>query len=273
MENLIFTRYLYHVIGVKQSLLLSIMDKNTKESLFWAYEMYYSGFEKETLEYLETMYENFYKLENPDMKKLFSQPKNEILIGTVVMTLCSRNYQICDFVKMYFGKDIKPLVHGVSKFKFIIQCKENDIVEYKTILPEKEKARFYLNNVCRYSIRNEYSTIFDTPYTDIKNEFYYQWIYYASKSLIWLDRIEDFGGSINDEKLEIEFPNDELSEAFYNIWGLEPDELSKEIRERCIGNYAVKQLSIDDFCGKYVGNQGSPTTPPLLANSFVIDRV
>jgi len=272
MEKLVFTRYLYPVIWVKQSLLLSMLEKNTKESLFWAYEIFYSGFEKDIFEYLEMIYENFYKSENLDIKKLFSQPKNEFLLGTLIMTLCSRNYQICQFVKSYFSKDIEPLIHGVSKFKFIIQCKENDIVEYKTVLPEREKARFYLNIVCKYGIRTEYDTLFETPYSDIKSEFYYQWTYYASKSPIWLDRIEDLGGSVNDEKLEIEFANDELSDAFYDIWGLEPDEQKTELINKCIGNCEIKQLSIDDFCRKYVGNQGSPTTPPLLVNSIVLHK-
>jgi hypothetical protein len=40
-------------------------------------------------------------------------------------------------------------------------------------------------------------------------------LYFASNSPVWLDRIEDFGGQVNDEKKAIDFPNDDLFEAFY----------------------------------------------------------
>ena len=44
---LAFTRYLYQMLEVKQSLFLALIDHNPEEALYWLYEQYYSGFEKE----------------------------------------------------------------------------------------------------------------------------------------------------------------------------------------------------------------------------------
>jgi hypothetical protein len=196
--------------------------------------------------------------------------QDDCLIGSIILTLCSRKYQICDFLRVYKGYECYPIVHPLSKMKFVIAFKEADLKEYLTVLPEREKTRHYLSTVCKFPIRRQYNTLFETSCDDYKISLWYHWLYFASKSPVWLDRIEDFGGTIDDEKMEVKFPNDDLIDAFYDNWGLEPDEQSKEINEKLIGNYEV-QLSIDDFCKSYgAGNQCSPVTPPLLVNSIQI---
>ena len=265
MDQLIFTRYLYPKLDVKQSLLIAILERQSKEALFWAYELYYSGEEEDTFNYLTNIYDSYYKSENPDLEaKMFANgTQDDCLIGSIILTLCSRKYQICEFLRVYKGYDCSPMVHPPSKMKFVIAFKEADLKEYLTVLPEREKTRFYLGRVCLYPIRRQYNTLFETSCDDYKISLWYHWLYFASKSPVWLDRIEDFGGTIDDEKMEVKFPNDDLIDAFYDNWGLEPDEQTKEIHEKLIGN-CTQQLSIDDFCESY------GAIPKILFNSIAL---
>jgi len=276
MNDLIFTRYLYPKMDVMQSLLLAMLDGYHNEALFWAYELYYSGFEEETYRYLYSIYESYYRDENPELESgLFAMEACDITsdpchIGTIVSTMTSRNYQVSTFLSMYKSIKIPFLVHEPRKFRFVITLKEKDIVDYQTVLPEPEKSRHYLKRVCKYPIRRQYNRFFESCEEDYKKELWYHWLYYACRSPIWLSRVEEFGGSVNDESKTIDFTHDEdcedLSELFYQIWGLEPDEQSKELQEKCIGpeTSSIKQVSIDEFSEKYGGIKRT------LQNTFVI---
>jgi hypothetical protein len=84
MFDFIFTRYLYEKEEVGYSLILSLLNKKEEESIFWATELYYSGFEDELYEFLWIIYQNFYaslnsKFEHYLLKKieLLKKPKPE----------------------------------------------------------------------------------------------------------------------------------------------------------------------------------------------------
>ena len=63
-SDLIFTRYLYIKDEVQISLLVSILNKND-DAIFWAYELYYSGFKKELLNIIWKIYYDFFVTLNP----------------------------------------------------------------------------------------------------------------------------------------------------------------------------------------------------------------
>jgi hypothetical protein len=67
-SELHFTRYLYVKEEVKLSLILCILNKKD-ESVFWAYELYYSGFKSELIQLFWTMYYDFYYTLNPLFEK------------------------------------------------------------------------------------------------------------------------------------------------------------------------------------------------------------
>jgi hypothetical protein len=264
MDQLIFTRYLYPKADVKQSLLLSLLDKNAKDSLFWAYELYYSGYD-DVFIYLHNIYESFYKSENPELQeKLFSKgQEDELWIGTVIMTLSMRNFQINHFLETYKGVSCLRKFHLPNKGKFIIGFKSTDLEKYKMEVPYGQYAsRLYLQNVCKHQIRRECNVIFESSCDNFNNEFDYHWLYFASRSPVWMYRIRDFGGHINDETMKVEFPNDDLLDAFYDRWGIEPDEQPITLKDKCIGNSQRRQLSIEDFCEKYGG------VPKKLGNTL-----
>ena len=66
----VLTRYLYHRDEVSHSLLTCLLLKSTfKEALFWASEMYYSGYHKEIWELLWKIYYDFFAIRNPKFEK------------------------------------------------------------------------------------------------------------------------------------------------------------------------------------------------------------
>jgi len=64
---------------------------------------------------------------------------------------------------------------------------------------------------------------------DYKNENY-NWEYYASFIPLWKERIDKFKGSINHTIKRVEFIDDECLESFYDAYGYELDEQSKEVQ-------------------------------------------
>jgi hypothetical protein len=79
--NFQFTRYLYEKEEVKIALLTSILNKKLEESLFWAYELFYSGFTHELTELFWKMYYDFYATMNPSFEKFLL---NKLLIELMI---------------------------------------------------------------------------------------------------------------------------------------------------------------------------------------------
>ena len=75
-SDIVFTRYLYIKDEVKIALLLSILHKSD-DALFWAYELYYSGFVKELFTLLWSIYYNFFASTNPTFEKYFMTYEEE----------------------------------------------------------------------------------------------------------------------------------------------------------------------------------------------------
>jgi len=73
---IIFTRYLYLKDEVKLSLLLSILN-NKESAYYWAFELYYSGFEDELLQYLWKIYYDFYYTLNFSFQDYFIKKYKE----------------------------------------------------------------------------------------------------------------------------------------------------------------------------------------------------
>ena len=58
----IFTRYLYYKNDVVISMIVCILKKDIEQSLFWGYELYFSGFQEEVIEILLNVYRDFYEI-------------------------------------------------------------------------------------------------------------------------------------------------------------------------------------------------------------------
>jgi hypothetical protein len=138
---LIFTRYLYSKEDVLHSLFIALLDKQTDEALFWAYELYYSGFQEETLDYLLKHYHEIYENQNSKSFKTFIinqynswiETKKDFIIGTIVWNLCNSKYDLHKFVQLYFkintDKKQKETLQKPNKLR-LIMC-DNDMNNIK----------------------------------------------------------------------------------------------------------------------------------------------
>jgi len=257
--SLIYTRYLYGKLEVKQSLLIALLEKKSDEALFWAYELYYSGFTDDVFAYVVNIYEEFYSIVNPDLRKGIENARAKWLeneeeawhLGSIVTTLCYCNFRMNGFMEKYFGLKCAPTKASDKKPGLFIRFKPQSLVKYETIANDGKLPRFYLERACRFCIRKEVNQLFKTAYVSNKNDYFNNWLYYAAKTPVWLERIDEHNGIINDEKKTVEFDDDDDLDAFYDEWGFEPDEQKAVVFEKSIGNGTEKQLSIREFCEKY----------------------
>ena len=79
-SELIFTRYLYVKDEVRLALLASILKKSD-DAIFWAYELYYSGFKHELFELLWNIYYDFFATLNPSFESYFLKKHGEWIIN------------------------------------------------------------------------------------------------------------------------------------------------------------------------------------------------
>jgi len=100
-SDLIFTQYLYIKEEVRITLLVSILTKNDN-AIFWAYELYHSGFKYELLNLIWKIYYDFFATLNPayepyllkkhkelDMESDMSQVR---IIGSIIKDLLFRPF-------------------------------------------------------------------------------------------------------------------------------------------------------------------------------------
>jgi hypothetical protein len=98
-SDLVFTRYLYVKEEVRISLLVSILNKSN-DAIFWAYELYYSGFKYELLNLIWKIYYDFFASLNPAYeayflkkhKELLDEKHNECIISSIIQDLLFRPF-------------------------------------------------------------------------------------------------------------------------------------------------------------------------------------
>lgn len=266
-DKFTLTRYLYSKTEVKHSLLLSLLERNSDEALFWAYELYYSGFDTYVFKFVLKTFNTFYKKENTQLESFIVKTIEEwnqdnskdYLLGSIIYTLSTRDYHIDEFINIYKNDDIKcflvPQKNELKKRKFIIKMTMKNIDIYKTIQPLRMQNWKILSCACRYPIRTNVNHIFGTERPENIEDVYNsdRWLYYAYRSPVWKERILCFEGKIDDEKREIVFPNDDKFDNFYDCWGYEPDEQPTEVKEILTGVSNEKQTTLEEFCGLYGG--------------------
>jgi hypothetical protein len=145
-NNLVFTRYLYIKDEVKVALLLSLLDKK-EDAVFWAYELFMSGFKHETFNYIWQIYYDFYATLNPTFEDYFikkhtewiiSECKNDFIIGIIIKNLLVRPS----------NTDIFMLRNICEQFEIDIEYKDKDQ------LKQIDSYELLLENIC-YWIENE----------------------------------------------------------------------------------------------------------------------
>jgi len=96
MSNIIFTRYLYIKEEVELALLVSILNRHG-DAMFWAYELYYSGFKQQLFAFIWKIYYDFFATLNPTFEAYLLAKgeeflNNECLISSIIQDLIYRPY-------------------------------------------------------------------------------------------------------------------------------------------------------------------------------------
>jgi len=151
-------------------------------------------------------------------------------------------------------------LHGLPMGRNLyMQIEPHELVVYETIFQNEEtkySAHKILPLAYLYPIDEEHylslfqlqrnKIIMDDP-DGLRKKYYYHWEYYASFSPIWLERIRSYRGKQNHSKKTVEFENDDYMEEFYNKYGYEPDEQTKEIQDYSIQEICEKRSWCDYF--------------------------
>lgn len=258
--HIILTRYLYIKEEVMISLIVAIMEKNRDQAMFWAYELYWSGFQEEVFEYLMSVFAEMFEPLNPRLKPFlqtqvdsWKQDRTKHwAIGSMVRNLAdkSRMFNVDAFVL-----NISPVLDSkIKDHRFYIELEAKDIRQYETICGEL--SRLVLVKECRFSTKKQYNNIFGSRHKDICNKDILdastmKWDYYASFSPLWKERIEQYNGRIDDDLNRIVFDDDDDQEEFYDQYGYEPDEQCLEILNKITHVKPIVQMSLREFCIKF----------------------
>ena len=220
-KQVVLTRYLYNKDAVIPSLEMAIIAGEYDKSLFWAYELYYSGFQEETLDILLQIFENMFSKNHPRLglyikKKIKENPNAPNLIATIIKNLTLKN------------SDTKESVNG----KFV-NVKEHHIDVYNTIEPTTVRNWQFLPMICKCPVFSKKHSQLQT--TKLLSIFREHWLYHASFSPIWRERISYHHGKIDKKNKVIMFEDEEDFEAFHNRYAYDSDEQSLEVQKKCMG--------------------------------------
>lgn len=265
MTTPIFTRYLYVKEQVEIALLLSLLEKRIQSSLFWAFELYHSGFPRETIELIKTFYSSFYEINNPKFKRYLnkkekdlsnsSKEKQEQIVASIIynLTKCDISFELTnDTIQSVILREntkkweTKNSInnHESKQRKLYVEVSLEEIKKYQTqtivdnSLNKTVKSYQLLSVVtkehpiCESKWFSHFPFSFDE--TKIRDFYHYNWLYHASFSPLWRERIEKYHGSLNNTNQQVDFTDEDDLQEFHFHFGYEPDEQTKETQEKNI---------------------------------------
>ena len=127
-SDLVFTQYLYIKEEVRIALLVSILNKSN-DAIFWAYELYHSGFKYELLNLIWKIYYDFFGTLNPAYESYLIKKYKELLLD-IDKTQCRVVSSIIqDLLFRPFNSDIFMLRNLCENFEIDInyQCDTDKI--------------------------------------------------------------------------------------------------------------------------------------------------
>jgi hypothetical protein len=200
------------VLHTLQTRINQIVGLDLDEIMFWAYELYLSGFQYEVFSLLNDAYNTH--LDKPDTRflgKRFQQcvaewdedKSKSWLLATIIYNI------------------VRYMTPVAKKTKLFVRLPEKYDVKYFTRIVEP--AYTTLEKRCKYAILQPEQK----QQVDLNN-----WLYYAYGSPVWQKRIEDHSGYIT-EKHTIAFADEDLEQTFGELFGYELDEQSDDVYSLC----------------------------------------
>ena len=254
------TRYLYIKEDVMISLIISVFEKKYDQSLFWSSELYYSGYENEIALFIVSLYDNFFRSNNPKLQSLVyilktSNDFQKIPIILKNLTAKPRKFTLQDFVQRNPYPNIKQDAYE-KETKLIIRAPIDDYKKYAVL--DNTKTYNILKKACKYSTVKLWGHVFQCSYinnthTEIMKKHRENWDYYASFCPLWEKRIKDNGGIIDHKKECVNF-SDEYFDLFHDKYNYEIDEQSKELFEKISHVSEIVKYDINKFYKEYEPN-------------------
>ena len=129
--------------------------------------------------------------------------------------------------------------HKLKRGKSIyMKVETEDIIPYETIIGSNEIPHYrILEKVCICGIDDlRHLSLFKLKRNkyNLKERYLNNWLYYASFSPLWAQRIECYDGTVNHSNQTVLFKDDDKMEEFYSLYDLEPDE-----QKVCVQNKSI----------------------------------
>ena len=199
-SDLVFTRYLYVKEEVRIALLVSILNKSD-DAIFWAYEMYYSGFKHELFTLIWKIYYDFFATINPTYEAYLIKKHREILELDLVRDInLDQDKLVSSIIQDLL---FRPFNSDVFLIRNIVENFDIDIDYHNST----EKIIDILELFTQWIKNNDYRSIS-------------QWIFNVNKTMdvveiynICLDIFENIGLKIT----KIKFKKDFVSSLNLNI--------------------------------------------------------
>jgi hypothetical protein len=243
---MILTRLLYNKNDVFIILLISLLEKDKERTLYWAFELYHSGFEIELFEFLLKVYREYYQKYNPKFKRYFLMKyeqwrcikqqmtflEKERIVSSILLNLLFRSYKENNNKESVF---VLVSVHSHTYFL----PKVKDIKPYLTLqkhclfgINDNEWLINYHLYIKNMELIDEYICKEENNYI---NDLFNHWEYYCYFCTFWKKRIQEFKGYQNHSLKKIEFLNGMYEDEFYEKYNMEPDEQNRETIIKLIG--------------------------------------
>jgi hypothetical protein len=168
---------------------------------------------------------------------------------------------------------INKISNQIKKQNFYVRVDPEEVVQYETI-EAADNLRPYkiLAQACICKIQNNWVNLFqgfrnqkidsslkkkynDWTFGAVTEKYNSQnkWIYHASFSPMWFDRIKSCKGYIDYMNQEVKFVSEEWEEVFHNKYNLEPDEQSILVKDNALKQSEDKS-NWQQFFAKYKRN-------------------
>lgn len=203
LPTMFLTRYLYDKVKVEETLYHTILQRDFTQSAFWAYELYFSGFEEEIVEQLNKIYRDRFE-KNHRKLGLYFQKKQAELKGKPEL--------IATLLKNLMKNPDVPESPGVK----FVNVKPHHIESFRTKEPKGSRWNF-LREVCLYGVLGKCSQ-------EDRLKYRQDWLSCVVQTPVWRERMKGYENWTEDEE-----------EEFHNRWDYEPDEQPLIVQERCMG--------------------------------------
>ena len=178
---------------------------------------------------------NMNTIDSVKMLEQFTNTKNNL---SILKSACIS--RIFTFM-LFFGAN----EHSINNYNCKIKLDpkkysvltKNDIIQYTPKPLIQCKGSKIPSRVCIYSVHNSPNS------TQILMSDYDHWLYYASFSSIWENRISKYEGIIDNENKNVIFKDEDKEEMFYNLYNFDPIEQFTEIQSKWLGKWEFRHMN------------------------------